>query len=269
MNAPTYLIAKYAPDVTRMEPRNIGVILWASSGVAYRFLPTDEAQFVQDLDMYARWTKSWAEACDQPTLQTKRGAIVKRRSVDFLKALIDTQAGNYFLYEGGFIADHVPANDRSNAVDFLYRRLVAEDSEVTTDTDAVPATLAAKCTEVLDTTGLSEREDFQPEYSLDLEADGVTLPYKFDYALAGEFPSALLLRVDAKQQKSTTSAAFLFEHVKDNPRAKLAKRLAFVDSTFTNDTSASRTALLRKVCDGVIDLADLDRAAKELQQLRL
>src|SRR4051794_16117996 len=125
MDAPTYLLAKYAPDVHRMEPRNIGVILWASSGVAYKFLPTDEANFVGDTAMYERWVSFWSEQCGKTSLATKRGIVVKRRSIEFLNALIDTQAGNYFLYRGGFIADHVPAGDRDNAADYLYRTLVA------------------------------------------------------------------------------------------------------------------------------------------------
>ena len=112
-----------------MEPRNIGVILWASSGVAYRFLPIEQAKFVDDRKMYDRWTKFWSESCDKPTLETKQGVTVKRRSIDFLKALVDTQAGNFFLYEGGFIADTVPADERGDAVDFLYRKLVASEQE--------------------------------------------------------------------------------------------------------------------------------------------
>lgn len=37
MNTPRYLIAKYIPDLRRMEPRNIGVIVWSPQGVAARF----------------------------------------------------------------------------------------------------------------------------------------------------------------------------------------------------------------------------------------
>ena len=38
MNTPRYLLAKYIPDPLRMEPRNIGVVLWAEGNVAARFV---------------------------------------------------------------------------------------------------------------------------------------------------------------------------------------------------------------------------------------
>ena len=38
MNTPRDLLAKYIPDPLRMEPRNIGVVLWADGNVtAWRF----------------------------------------------------------------------------------------------------------------------------------------------------------------------------------------------------------------------------------------
>jgi hypothetical protein len=33
MKTPRYLIANYIPDLRRMEPRNIGVVLWALGAV--------------------------------------------------------------------------------------------------------------------------------------------------------------------------------------------------------------------------------------------
>ena len=58
-NLPKYLVAKYVSDPRRMEPRNIGVVLWASGRVAARFLESDEAEFVGDKKTYARWIDYW------------------------------------------------------------------------------------------------------------------------------------------------------------------------------------------------------------------
>ena len=38
MNTPKYLIAKYIPDLNRMEPRNIGIVVWSPEGIEARFL---------------------------------------------------------------------------------------------------------------------------------------------------------------------------------------------------------------------------------------
>ena len=37
MSTPRYLIAKYIPDLQRVEPQNIGVIVWAPGVAAARF----------------------------------------------------------------------------------------------------------------------------------------------------------------------------------------------------------------------------------------
>ena len=56
------------------------------------------------------------------------------------------------LYEGGFIADTVPAAERKDALDFLYRKLVVDDRE-----EDAPATLADKCSTLFSEVGLAER----------------------------------------------------------------------------------------------------------------
>ena len=43
MNTPRYLLAKYIPDHLRMEPRNIGVVLWAEGNVTARFFGESDA----------------------------------------------------------------------------------------------------------------------------------------------------------------------------------------------------------------------------------
>ena len=35
---PNYLVAKYISDLHRMEPRNIGIIVWTRSAVSARFV---------------------------------------------------------------------------------------------------------------------------------------------------------------------------------------------------------------------------------------
>jgi hypothetical protein len=252
MSAPTYLIAKYAPDVARMEPRNIGVILWASMGVECKFMPSADAHFVSDVSMYDRWTRFWADACRKPELETKNG-IIKRRDVAFLKALRETQAGNFFLYEGGFIADNVPAVERENATDFLYRTLVATPGSLDVEAPAVRDSLEARCDALFEEAGFLGRDEFIPEYALEIDAEGVKVPFKFDYAWENGSLGALFLRVHLTVQPSTTNAAYLFEHAKVS--ARKAERYALIshgnmagDHSEREERIKTREKVLSKYC---------------------
>lgn len=265
MSAPTYLVAKYVPDMARMEPRNFGVVLWASGGVAYRFMPSDDvASIIDDTTLYQRWVNFWSESCAKTELLMRNGEKVSRRSERFLNALMETQKGGFLLYEGGFIPENVPAADRDNAADFLYRKLVLSPNDQAEE----PETLAKKCNTLLADSGVAARADFVSGYSIELEAEGVIIPYRFDYAIAGEEPAALMLRVNTRDQKSTTNAAFLWEHAKSSARTKKSARLALVDGAQQNEAAASRAKMLANICD-VIDIADSKLAELSLRKLRL
>src|ERR1044072_7011560 len=155
MADPTYLIAKYVPDPKRMEPRNIGVILWSRGGVDLRFLEADEAHFIDDKKMYSRWVAFWTKTCREGVLSSEEGKTITARSRDFLNALIETQRGNYRLYEGGFILDDIRAKERVSAVDYLYHDLIAVPG-ASSDELQEPDSLAAKCDALFDEVGLSD-----------------------------------------------------------------------------------------------------------------
>ncbi len=68
-SAPRFLIAKYAPDLRLMEPRNIGIILWSSGVVAARFIgesdagPVTPPTFIarKNKQVYVQWLRHWRE----------------------------------------------------------------------------------------------------------------------------------------------------------------------------------------------------------------
>ena len=82
MNTPRYLLAKYIPDPLRMEPRNIGVVLWAEGNVAARFVGESDSPDsgsrlprrlgLPDRQVYKKWVQYWREQMERPSLT--RGA---------------------------------------------------------------------------------------------------------------------------------------------------------------------------------------------------
>ncbi len=70
MNTPRYLLTKYIPDLRRGEPPNVGVIIWAPSGVEARFVG-EKARSAGEVDgrsipsyvtsthAYKQWIEFW------------------------------------------------------------------------------------------------------------------------------------------------------------------------------------------------------------------
>lgn len=117
-----YLIAQYVANLARMEPRNIGIILWANGVVESRFLAAKDAPFVRYPAIYTRWVKFWKEQLSRDEIQPIKCAAVPRHSLEFLDALLKTQEGNYRLFDGGFVCEDL--RDAAEAADFLFGELV-------------------------------------------------------------------------------------------------------------------------------------------------
>src|ERR1700722_16693761 len=109
---PRYLIAKHVADFQRMEPRNIGVIVWTPHCVEGRFLaersgaPGDiDARsippFVASASAYKQWVAFWrSQLTDKPTASGKP----LQQWVENLK---QTSHGSFWLADGGVILSSV------------------------------------------------------------------------------------------------------------------------------------------------------------------
>lgn len=91
------VVAKYVPDLGRMEAHNIGVFIWTPGELVSKFLPADQAAaFVDDLDTYNRWVQFWTDKTTGEELTHKTRSTPKD-SPQYLDALLATQKGNYRL----------------------------------------------------------------------------------------------------------------------------------------------------------------------------
>jgi len=123
--APRYLVAKYISDLQRMEPRNIGVVVWTSEGVAARFAAerpgaTGEIDgrsvpaFVTSTAAYKQWVDFWRDR-----LRAAPGKVRSR----WAESLKETSHGNFWLAEGGVVLDR-RIDDVELLADDLFARLV-------------------------------------------------------------------------------------------------------------------------------------------------
>jgi hypothetical protein len=127
-----YLVAKYMPDVMREEPRNIGVIVYGSSGVAARFYGEVGAQppvgapvgLFNDVELFYEWRKAW---------RRRLTTFNPNQLEDFIAAMV-TDRGAYSVWPGG---EYFTEQDPQGAADQLFERLVVDPSQLAQVGDSV------------------------------------------------------------------------------------------------------------------------------------
>jgi hypothetical protein len=128
IDSPRYLVAKYISDLQRMEPKNIGIIVWVPGGASARFLAEKPGSpgeidgrsippFVTSMAAYKQWVDFWRN-------ELVGKAVPRQRSHAWLEELKQTSHGNFCLVDGGFILDDVDSDHLPQLTNDLFYRLV-------------------------------------------------------------------------------------------------------------------------------------------------
>lgn len=120
---PIYMVFKYIPDMVRMEPRNIGVLLWHKGALGAKFLEKAPA-FVESESAYAQWLDYWVKCVHSQELASPMlgGEPVPVTSPKFLEVMQEASRGNFYLAYGGEVLDEV--GDHADALDYLFKQIV-------------------------------------------------------------------------------------------------------------------------------------------------
>lgn len=111
-NPPVIMLAKFVPDLHRVEPRNIGVVVWDNGRVAYRFLGAykdriNPPTFVPEdsRHAYREWITFWRMQLRRDTIRKRSGVRVKRESPEFLEVLSSKSKPRFMLVEAAKLFD--------------------------------------------------------------------------------------------------------------------------------------------------------------------
>jgi hypothetical protein len=253
-----YLVAKYAPDLNRMEPENIGVFLWSDGAVAMRFLKEKDAPFIEDKSNYRRWPDFWRVQATSDQLSPLRGVPILRSDPGFMDVLRATQEGNYLLFDGGRISTPIATNEIEDAAAFLFDEIVSR-RRIVEEQD----TLVEIADRVIQDAGLYDRVETQ--YRMNCKLFGVPQDVIVNYAIVDETPKTLLQRVSLRKQQTAYYAALIFNSLVDQKKVRGKKHCASLVNSTESD-SPTIIKMLGKVST-VVDLADPSVAAKELRRL--
>ncbi|HEY1068705.1 MAG TPA: hypothetical protein VGE52_21460, partial [Pirellulales bacterium] len=201
MSRVRFSIAKYVPDLRRMEPRNIGVVVWSETGVAARFAGEFASRpgevdgrsipkFVNSASAYRQWIRHWRKVLDKPSVRSSSGELTSRSSPAFLKALAGDERGNYYLVESGELLDPPEPEGIEVFTAWLYEQLVAET--LASDEPRDPK-LDELCQKAIDETGLGYSRYLRRNYSVEIplpanSAGSVSERFEFSYAFGNGHP---------------------------------------------------------------------------------
>jgi hypothetical protein len=267
-NMQKYLVAKYVPDERRMEPQNIGIILWAHGTVVLRFLQEEDASFVSEKKTYLRWVQFWKRLANEASITPRGGRSISKSSPEFLDAILNTQKGNYLLFEGGFVTDRLRQRDVEGAAQCLFDELVARADHG--DSPKQPQeNLKAASDRLFESTGLSGRTDFKAEYSVKCRVGHVETPFKFSYAIGNGRPDSLYQRVRHNQPQSVHNAAFMYQWAHEAKLIAKDRCAVLIDASEEEQEGDDVTTFIEilREFSTVVNLADFESAKETIRRI--
>lgn len=222
-----YLVAKYVPDLRRMEPQNVGVIVWSPYGVEARFAAENTAtsgeidgrrarSYVNSLNTYKQWVQFWRDEIQKRAIEPVTGGkAVDKESEEFLDTLKDSSKGSYLLADGGLLLDEIKPGELAEITDYLFTELVSRSSEE----DTRNVTVKEVCGDLISRTKLDCNPNFQSDYTVVYKHDDGQRSHDFHYAVANGHPEYLYRHVGLpgnrlkEFSKNAHDSAWIFEKV--------------------------------------------------------
>jgi hypothetical protein len=285
MNTPRYLLAKYIPDPLRMEPRNVGVVLWAEGKITARFVGESDAPDVRaslpqrlgipDNQVYKKWIRYWREQMELPSLtRGADGRIVDRSAPEFLDALTAKSDFSFMLVPGGTLRTEVRSSELHAAIADLFERLVLEDADsAETKVEGESALLRREWNRIVTEAQLRSQPDFREDFEFLGLAKRKQRTFKFDAGIHPHFavdarlaPRAVFQRVVLTKQSSVCTAAFMFGcMVEENkmPKERCAALVYATDDQLRRPEYRESFELMGE-CGRVVNLADRRKAVEQV-----
>lgn len=282
MNAPRYYLAKYIPDLRRVEPRNIGVMVWTPRGISARFLAEKPERlgevdgrsipsFVTSTSAYKQWIQYWRAELDRPEVESVvvPGKHISRDCPDYMQVLAEASKGNFVLAEAGFLLDQV--QDVEEATEFLFTSLVDSGMQE----EPRDPTLDEVCDRLIEQTNLSNDPNFHSGFEVKCKiAEDVEDRFEFSHAYKNGSIKRLYQRVPlakrkGAQRKNIHDAAWMFERVtqSDIVSRDNAVALVYAPSEIASETDVQRWLKVLGTVSRVVNVSNENEAHHEFAGL--
>lgn len=286
MTNPRYFLAKYIPDLARIEPRNVGVILWSPHGTVARFAAEkagrpgevdgrSTAQFgIVSTDSYRQWIEFWRCELDKTSISPiPCGPPASKDCPQFLDALASFNRGNFVLAEGGFLLEAISPGQMNDALNDLYQRLV----EPTSADEARDHDLNELCDRLLAKTRIDHDPYFKKRYEIPCQVGrGVEERFEFSYAYGNGAPKRLYQKVPLSQRTNRSSlrriidsTAWMFEKVVQNQivAEDQVVSIVYLPSHIAKEHDIARGVSVLQSKSRILNIGDEDQATEEFRRL--
>jgi len=284
MNELRFFVAKYVPDLRRMEPRNMGVVVWQNGEVAARFLAERRdvpgevdgrsvPAFVTSVSAYKQWVKFWRDELAQPQVVPTDGtASVPKTSTDYLGALANMSRANFHLIEAGMLLDQ-PQDDLPTIADNLFGTLVEEP---TASEESRDPSLEDLCQQLLEDTRLTSLPYFRKNYAVTYDLPKSSETLEFTYAYGNGTPSRLYQQLPLPKKRNRKSlsrnvhhVAWMFEKVIQTKVISPDQGgvLVYPTEEQSSDPDVRKSLSMLGSITRVLNLQEFDRVRDEFSQL--
>jgi hypothetical protein len=265
-----FLVAKYIPDVRRMEPRNIGIIAWNAGHTAARFLGEDDGPprylGVKDRGNYGKWLSAWRSQLAKPFLETGCNETIAKADVKFLDALCEWSQGNYVLVNGGELMERVSPDELNGVVGYLFSELVSHEEPVEVKEHEYQR-LRMAAARVIKQAGLSSLPNWGSSLPTWYKAWGVVKYFECDQLGTTEQPYSIYQRVMLSHPKTFESAAFQLYWFRESRNFEKERCAALVvGSTQPTKEQKDNRQMLEGIAT-VVDVTDEDSARMKLAEI--
>lgn len=271
-----FLLAKFTPDLRRMEPRNIGLVGWSDGKVVARFLgengegPGKIHKLPKRLepvetDIFEQWIGVWRHHIARGVIRAANGKIVSVNDPAFVDVLREQSKQSFRLVDSVSFLDHVPAGDLEEVLDDLFQELVEtdEDRREAAAAESEAHKVKRRANAIFKETGITRRQDFHRDAPVAATVDDQFNAFTFDYVLGEGTPEAVFQRVAVFNQPSVTNAAYTLEWLGRGQRFQKTRRASLVELNGHSRDARARFALKELERNSqVIDLAASDAPAK-------
>lgn len=255
MKTAQYLLAKYVPDLARMEPRNIGVIVWSKGRFCSRFLDKADIRsiHVNNPDTYERWVSYWTRLVAADSIRPRRGRPVSTGDPECINALLTTQKGNYILVDSGEVLGRLKTSELQEATDYLFEDLVAIQGS---KDGKERLTFPLACETVFQDAGV----EFKTQPSIECNWNGIKRTLHPDYYVGNGRPDAIFHRAKLSNESNVNGGLFLVQSlIADRIVVPEACRFLIRKKDLTTSIAEEGLELCRHLC-GIIDIEEPDAA---------
>ncbi len=251
MTAIRFLVAKYIPDVRRMEPKNVGVIAWHGGITDGRFAGETDGELkppkmvsAEQRKGYVKAVQSWRLQFTKPNLPIGGGQDnIARESPDFLEALKLYSTRHFMIGEGGHLTCP-PSRTFKSVIDELYEQLIDDSAG---HDGRHKSALVQTCDAILQP--LEGSASFHRNIDVPCNSMGTEFPFTYAFGKDKDNPDVLMQAVLLTNHDQAAAAAMRFRClVEDDKKIDASRCACLVGESPNTDKIRQRIAMLKRYC---------------------